>query len=125
MSDNLTKSYKARFSCIQMTKLNVIYVLDIVIGKGQHGFCLVRQNHGNEMTLTTTVEVGFCIDPIEKAAKSFLSWSTNFIFGLPDNDVGFVKIDISKAKRDNTTNSEPYSYCCRCKQLNCVSGIYI
>ena len=45
-----------------------------VLGEGARGFCFVRQNLGGQMVSTTYGRsTGFCVDPIEKAAQSFLS----------------------------------------------------
>ncbi len=73
------------------------------IAEGSHGFCFVRQNHNQEMILTTYGRSsGFCIDPIEKKPLNhFYPGQPILSFGTAGCNLGCKfcqNWDISKAK---------------------------
>ncbi len=98
-----------------------------VIGEGQHGFCLVRQNHGNQMILTTYGRSsGFCVDPIEKKPLNhFYPGQPILSFGTAGCNLGCrfcQNWDISKAKKLDKLQQQasPYKIAKAGKDLNCV-----
>jgi len=84
------------------------------IGKGQPGFCFIRQNHeGVLYTLGYGHPTGFAIDPIEKKPLSHVLPGTSILsFGTAGCNLGCKfcqNWSISKAKLDelNSLNSSP------------------
>jgi pyruvate formate lyase activating enzyme len=61
-----------------------------VLGKGDRGFCFVRQNLDGQMVLTTYGKsTGFCIDPIEKKPLNhFLPGTSVLSFGTAGCNLG-------------------------------------
>lgn len=121
--------YKARFFKLHSdTKIKCeLCPRHCVIGDGQHGFCFVRQNHGNQMVLTTYGRSsGFCIDPIEKKPLNhFYPGQPILSFGTAGCNLGCKfcqNWDISKAKElDKLQQQATPDYIAKvCKQLECV-----
>ena len=76
------------------------------IGKGQPGFCFIRQNHNGKLyTLGYARPTGFAIDPIEKKPLNhFLPGTTVLSFGTAGCNLGCKfcqNWSISKAKLDD------------------------
>lgn len=82
-----------------------------LIKEGSHGFCYVRQNHNNQLILTTYGRSsGFCVDPIEKKPLNhFLPGSPVLSFGTAGCNLGCQfcqNWDISKAKKLDVLQSQ-------------------
>jgi pyruvate formate lyase activating enzyme len=129
MDTNLANNYKARFFHVHSDDKIMCDLCPrhCVIGKGQHGFCLVRQNHDNQMVLTTYGRSsGFCIDPIEKKPLNhFYPGQPILSFGTAGCNLGCrfcQNWDISKAKELDKLQqtATPAHIAAVCKQLNCV-----
>jgi len=98
-----------------------------VIPEGHHGFCFVRQNHNQEMILTTYGRSsGFCIDPIEKKPLNhFYPGQPILSFGTAGCNLGCKfcqNWDISKAKELDKAQEQasPLEIAIATKKLNCL-----
>ncbi|RKY96194.1 MAG: AmmeMemoRadiSam system radical SAM enzyme, partial [Ignavibacteriae bacterium] len=101
------------------------------IGKGQPGFCFIRQNHNGKLyTLGYARPTGFAIDPIEKKPLNhFLPGTTVLSFGTAGCNLGCKfcqNWSISKAKLDdlNSVYATPDDVIALAKKSNTPSIAY-
>ncbi len=98
------------------------------IGKGQPGFCYIRQNHGGQLyTIGYGRPTGFAIDPIEKKPLNhFYPGSSILSFGTAGCNLGCrfcQNWSISKAKLDdeNSIEASPEDVVMLARQYNAPS----
>jgi pyruvate formate lyase activating enzyme len=101
------------------------------IGKGQPGFCFIRQNHNGKLyTLGYARPTGFAIDPIEKKPLNhFLPGTTVLSFGTAGCNLGCKfcqNWSMSKAKIDdsNSVYATPSDVIALAKKNNSPSIAY-
>ena len=98
------------------------------LGRGQRGFCFVRQNIDGQMVLTTYGRSsGFCIDPIEKKPLNhYYPGSSIFSFGTAGCNLGCKfcqNWDISKSREFDrlTDEASPKAIAQAAKAQGCSS----
>ncbi len=99
--------------------------------EGQRGFCFVRQNHANEIVLTTYGRSsGFAVDPIEKKPLNhFLPGTPVFSFGTAGCNLSCKfcqNWDISKSREMDTLadSASPQAIAQTAVRLGCRSVAY-